>query len=297
MPSWTDRHFMGSLAAAQQSVSDGSGLRMLHGLGWAVCALGGLLLVRWLISLTRGNPLDPCPVRRHRLPAWFVPVQFLVWMTGSFLISAVIKAVVPPDRPHLLEAALHGGIILWYLHLTVLFLAVAHFGFVRGLKGLGLDFRRVKKDFFIAAAILCALLPLIVLSLEGTYQIGRFFFGSDFTMDRHTSLSALQDCPQTWIRLLILFNAVLTVPVFEEILFRGLLQSVLTAALGRPWLSIAAVSILFAAMHPYPTHLAALLILSIGLGYAYEKSGSLWQPIFIHILFNGINVAAVLLGA
>ncbi|MEJ5258680.1 MAG: type II CAAX endopeptidase family protein [Anaerohalosphaeraceae bacterium] len=297
MPSWTGRHFIGSLAAAQQSAFDGSGLRTLDWFGWAVCTLGGLLLLRWLISLRGGDPLTRCPVRRHRLPAWFVPVQLLVWMIGTVLIASVIKAAVPSDRPSLLEAALHGGIILWYLHLAALFLAVAHFGFVRGLKGFGLDFRRIRKDFFIAAATLCALLPLIVLALEGTYQIGRFFFGPDFTMDRHTSLSALQDCPQVWIRLLILVNAVLVVPVFEEILFRGLLQSVLTAALGRPWLSIAVVSILFAAMHPYPTHLSALVILSIGLGYAYEKSGSLWQPIFIHILFNGINVAAVLLGA
>ncbi|HOQ04611.1 MAG TPA: type II CAAX endopeptidase family protein [Anaerohalosphaeraceae bacterium] len=296
MPSGTGGQFIGWLAAAQETAPASSALRTLSLLWWTFCALGGLLTIQWMVSLRRGNPLTRCPVRRHRLPTWFVPLQLFVWMLGSFLILSVIKTLVPPQKKVLLEAALHGSTILWYLHLTVLFLAVAHFGFVRGLVGFGLDFRRLKKDLLNAAGILWGLLPLIVLALEGTSQIGRFLFGPDFTMDRHTSLSALQEYPQLWLRLLIVVNAVLVVPVFEEVLFRGLLQSVLTAALGKPWVSILAVSALFAGMHPYPTHIAALLILSIGLGYAYEKSGSLWQPIFIHILFNSINVAAALLG-
>ncbi|MFC1763630.1 type II CAAX prenyl endopeptidase Rce1 family protein [Planctomycetota bacterium] len=28
------------------------------------------------------------------------------------------------------------------------------------------------------------------------------------------------------------------------------------------------------------------------MGYSYEKSGSLWRPIFIHALFNGVTVAS-----
>jgi membrane protease YdiL (CAAX protease family) len=35
-------------------------------------------------------------------------------------------------------------------------------------------------------------------------------------------------------------------------------------------------------------------MLALGLGYAYEKSGSLWRPIFMHALFNGITIATVL---
>jgi membrane protease YdiL (CAAX protease family) len=33
----------------------------------------------------------------------------------------------------------------------------------------------------------------------------------------------------------------------------------------------------------------------MGLGYSYEKSGSLLRPIFMHALFNGITIAAALL--
>ena len=39
---------------------------------------------------------------------------------------------------------------------------------------------------------------------------------------------------------------------------------------------------------------AALFMLAMGLGYTYEKSGSLLQPIFMHALFNGVTVASAL---
>ena len=37
--------------------------------------------------------------------------------------------------------------------------------------------------------------------------------------------------------------------------------------------------------------------LSIGIGYSYEKSGSLFRPIFIHALFNATSIIATLLAA
>lgn len=294
MPSLIDQPFWAVLSAVEQTARTGPA-PIFHGLMWTFYAIGTLLMIRWLFSLRQGDPLACRPIRRHRLPHWFVIVQLFVWMLGSFLIVSVIKSLIPPSQDVLLETALHAGTGLWYLLLTALLLTTAHFGFARGLKGLGLDFRRLNKDILQAAGILWALLPLMVLSLEGTNWLGRFF-RPDFEMDRHSSLLALLEYPQIWLRGLIILNAVLVVPIFEELLFRGLLQSTLTAALGRPWLSIVVVSALFAGMHPYPTHLAALLILSIGLGYAYEKSGSLLQPLFIHILFNGLNVAGALAG-
>jgi membrane protease YdiL (CAAX protease family) len=36
-------------------------------------------------------------------------------------------------------------------------------------------------------------------------------------------------------------------------------------------------------------------MLSIGLGYAYERSGSLLRPILMHVFFNGFNIAMSLL--
>ncbi|MFZ9024246.1 MAG: type II CAAX prenyl endopeptidase Rce1 family protein [Anaerohalosphaeraceae bacterium] len=50
----------------------------------------------------------------------------------------------------------------------------------------------------------------------------------------------------------------------------------------------------FAILHT-PTHIPALFILSVGLGYAYERSGSLLRPILMHIFFNGLSITMTLL--
>jgi membrane protease YdiL (CAAX protease family) len=54
---------------------------------------------------------------------------------------------------------------------------------------------------------------------------------------------------------------------------------------ARVWLAILIASILFAAVHPL-WMAPLILLLSLGLGYAYERTGNIWVPIFIHALFN-----------
>ncbi|MHC4216494.1 MAG: CPBP family glutamic-type intramembrane protease [Planctomycetota bacterium] len=56
------------------------------------------------------------------------------------------------------------------------------------------------------------------------------------------------------------------------------------------WLAIICTSIIFASIHANLTHWPALFMLSMCLGYAYEKSGSIIRPIFIHIIFNAIRI-------
>jgi membrane protease YdiL (CAAX protease family) len=60
------------------------------------------------------------------------------------------------------------------------------------------------------------------------------------------------------------------------------------------WAAIALTSALFATIHANPQHWPALFVLSISIGYAYEKSGSLFRSIFIHALFNATSVISVL---
>ncbi len=264
---------------------------------WTLNGIGIVLLLIWTIRWRGRNPLSGCPIRRHRLPLWFVPSQWLIWMFGSFLLMTLSKALFKGKDDWRFEIALNIGGMLWYGILLCLFLTVARFGFARGLKGFGLNWKTTGKDLPAAAVTLTAVMPLIWAALQITLLVGQWLVGPDFTMDQHASLTALSDFPQWWMRAVIVLHAALVVPLFEETLFRGLLQSTLTAYWERPWLSILTVSILFSLMHPYPTHLPALLILSLALGYAYEKSGSLQRPIWMHILFNGTNITLALLAS
>ena len=47
-------------------------------------------------------------------------------------------------------------------------------------------------------------------------------------------------------------------------------------------------------VHSDLAHWPALFVLALGLGYAYEKSGSLFRPIFMHAMFNGIAMLSTM---
>lgn len=91
--------------------------------------------------------------------------------------------------------------------------------------------------------------------------------------------------------------AVIGAPLLEEITYRGLLQTGLLRLTARPWMSVFIASVIFTAMHASVTEphgLAVLMVLSLGMGAAYERTGSLMVPITMHVLFNAGNVALAL---
>ena len=102
------------------------------------------------------------------------------------------------------------------------------------------------------------------------------------------------DFDQLWVRVLVIGLVVCVVPVFEEMLFRGLMQSSLRAWLPGVWPAILITSALFAMVHSL-THTLGIFALSCAMGYAYERSGSLFRPMVMHVLFNAVSVAAALL--
>lgn len=63
-------------------------------------------------------------------------------------------------------------------------------------------------------------------------------------------------------------------------------------ALAR-WAAIVLTSLVFAALHPMWSW-PMIFLLSLCLGYAYERTGNLWASVTIHLLFNGISTAVFL---
>ena len=180
---------------------------------------------------------------------------------------------------------------------------VARRYFAGRAKGFGLDWRTIHKDFAAAALNLLCILPLVVAAWLATTHVGKWIWGPDFNMGEHQQLELVGQHSQWSIRILVLLVAVVVAPVLEELLFRGLFQSAMRSLLRdlgyrhAAWLSIAAGSLIFVMSHTDIAHWPALFMLSMGMGYSYEKSGSLLRPIFIHAFFNGINLVTVLLAA
>ncbi|MDP1835295.1 MAG: CPBP family intramembrane metalloprotease [Chlamydiales bacterium] len=92
------------------------------------------------------------------------------------------------------------------------------------------------------------------------------------------------------------------VPVIEELLFRGFVQSYLRQN-HSAYVSILVTAGLFTLVHFSPSQgvanaelLTGLFFLSLFLGFLYERQGSLWACIGLHCIFNAISVTMILLG-
>ncbi|MBP5320503.1 MAG: CPBP family intramembrane metalloprotease [Kiritimatiellae bacterium] len=83
---------------------------------------------------------------------------------------------------------------------------------------------------------------------------------------------------------------VLIAPVYEEMLFRGLLFPALLGNRANGWGAALLCGAAFAAIHMQATLFLPLLLLSLFLCAGYLTTGSLVTPILMHMVFNGINL-------
>ncbi len=84
---------------------------------------------------------------------------------------------------------------------------------------------------------------------------------------------------------LMLFMAAFVAPVVEEVVFRGYLQSSLRRHLPA-WGAISIAALVFAAIHGSLMLLPIYFIIGAGLGYVYERTGSVYAAIGLHMVNN-----------
>lgn len=102
------------------------------------------------------------------------------------------------------------------------------------------------------------------------------------------------------VRILIAAMAVLTAPIVEEVIYRGVLYSGLRSKIGVP-ASVIIVTLLFAAVH-VPQYwrawasLTALTILSLMLTVIRARSKSILPCVAVHLVFNSVGAVAILAG-
>ena len=88
------------------------------------------------------------------------------------------------------------------------------------------------------------------------------------------------------------FTAVIIAPLFEELLMRGIiLRGLLTS--GSTLKAILWSAFLFAFIHLNPWQALPAFTIGIFLGWVYYKTRSIWTPIFIHFVNNGVSFIAL----
>ncbi len=132
-------------------------------------------------------------------------------------------------------------------------------------------------------------LPLLFL---GAVMYHLFLKAVGYEADIQDAVRLFAELERDWLYFYFIFMAVFLAPLAEEILFRGVLFPAFARPLG--WkASMLVTSALFAFMHMHVGSFVPLMILSIVLTLSYVYTRTVWTPIWVHILFNGLNLWAV----
>lgn len=264
----------------------------------AIAAIGVCVLVVCIVrrvTRPRKLALNHTPGRANTLTPIHIVGLFLLY---HFVMAAVARLAAsrsggildgPDGRKATVLAAGIGSVIM--LAVSVL---VAARTFRLGLRrGMGLSMRHWIYDSGRALVAYLAVIPVC----WGLLMIMRRAVLPPEQIQEHEMLTALAEMGGVW-RVLVIFAAVVLAPLAEEIFFRGLLQSMLRRYLGHAWGGILITSAFFAIVHvPHYDTMPALFVLSVVLGYNYERCGRLYAPILIHVIFNGESILSALVYA
>jgi membrane protease YdiL (CAAX protease family) len=244
------------------------------------------------------------------MPLYLPFIPLFIWFGAIAVLITVVHKLWPnlSDEQSALVNNCIFGTAAAATTIIIIFLAKA--AFPQGLKGFGLNVRTIPKDLFAGMVNLFSIWPILTAVFVLTVYFGKLIQGPEFEIQQHQGLELITTYSQVSLRILIIITAVVLAPLFEEMLFRGLLQTMFRSSLSRlpfwhrfqnrtltAWLSIAISSGLFAVVHYEPSHWPILFVLSMAIGYSYEKSGSLFRPILIHSLFNAASITAALYSA
>lgn len=231
----------------------------------------------WAYRRLAGRPLwteEPRPV---------VPwgVESVVGVAVFYYVLLVLMAALP--HPMLAVALANVAIAI----LTPALLRVTSGA---RLVDLGLTRHDFGRNLLRGAAGCALVLPVVYVVHYGAVNI--------WTAQNHPAQEAIAARGSVATTMISLFGAVVAAPLAEEILFRGVLLGALwkRRSPNADLMGNAAVSLLFAALHAaqWPAPIP-LFVLSLAFGEVYRRSGSLVAPITMHVCFNAVTAAALLI--
>lgn len=148
------------------------------------------------------------------------------------------------------------------------------------------------RDFFAALCFAFLIQPIVwlLVYLNGLFPLPEWAL--DFERNAESLIQQML-CAEQWFVLLANIIVVAIAPaVCEEMLFRGLLQSLFIKRGMNGHLAVWIVAIIFGIVHFQFAGIVARVFLGAVLGYLFYYSKTLWLPILVHA-FN--NAGAVLL--
>ncbi len=140
--------------------------------------------------------------------------------------------------------------------------------------------------------------PWVVVAGKSTSMIVNYFFKGPLPeQGAIIQIRALSDHQILfWV---MSISVIVIIPMIEEFLFRGLLQTWMRYHLGKVW-AILLTSLIFATAHFSVQQgifnfelIASLFVLSCFLGYLWERQGNLIASVTLHATVNAVSMGAI----
>jgi uncharacterized protein len=161
--------------------------------------------------------------------------------------------------------------------------------FKQSLTAIGLGFKRIFYSLKIALLSYLSFIPFLFIVMILSLL---FLSGYDKAGSTQLMFLFLLFEKNPLILVLTFIFIVLIGPFIEEVFFRGLLYTVLKKSVGGLQALLIS-SLLFSFLHMNIIGFFPILFLSFLFVYLYEKTGSLWSSIFVHMLHNGLILSMI----
>lgn len=252
----------------------------------------------------------------YKYPNPLRPLAVTLWhLIGAFLLFLMITIVIIPGialfRFGSIQEASHLDIVTqgWFNLMSISLSAVTVIAYslfqdsqirssVWGNRAF-ISMKKSIKDFLFGSMTWLIGYPFMLAVGQLAAILTLFFFQpSEIEQVAVRYLRQLMDYPILFA--ITAFLIIFLVPIMEEVMFRGFLQTWINKILGKNK-ALGITSVIFALFHFSPSQgqnnielILSLFTLSCFLGFIYERQQSLWAPIGLHITFNAISVLALL---
>jgi membrane protease YdiL (CAAX protease family) len=178
-----------------------------------------------------------------------------------------------------------------HLVATLLFLAFwtrAHGG---GLADVGLTMRGAGPAMALAVLLYVAYAPVQFGALAIEHSLWTL---AGHETPKQEAVRAFLGSPELHRDVTVLASLILVVPIYEELLFRGVVQQLASRVL-RPAAAIGVGALLFTL--PHDAGRLAVFALGAALSWLFVRTGSLLAPLLFHVVHNGAMLALVVAGS
>ena len=262
--------------------------RLLYAIASGLLLGAGIWIAILLALRNRRNPPDTKALTDQLVRrAWSTPEigTVLAALLLLYVLAAFSGRFFYADQIPVAQLAIAVGVDAGVLAL------IALLGRRRGSswgEGFGMGFQQLEKAW-LAPLFYLALLPALMLATQASGWLLELLTGKEAELQKAAQFIAEG---RPWLRVAYATVAILVAPLFEEIMFRGLLFPYLVKRGGLAG-GTAMVSLVFAGLHFHLPSFVPLALLSAGLCLAYWRTGSLWVGIGMHAIFNTVSILAL----